>query len=153
MLGGYAVGFGAMSLVQTAVILTAGLVFLGFPNEGSIALVVLIAISLAVASVMLGLLVSGLASSAFQVIQLMLMFVVPQILLCGLFDLSASPAWLQVLSQVLPLTYGVDAMREVMLKGSGIESIVSDLLVIWGFVIAFFALAALRFRKKRASLR
>ncbi len=150
ILGGYSMGFGVFSLVQIAVIVIVGLKFIGFPNEGNVAFVVLIAVSLAIASVTFGLLVSGLASSAFQVIQLMLVFVVPQILLCGLFDLSNTPGWMQVLSNCLPLTYGVDAMKEVMLKGSGIDMIWKDLLVVWGFTIVFFTLAAVKFKKKRA---
>lgn len=150
ILGGYSIGFGLLSLVQVAVILTAALKFIGFPNEGNVLFVVCIAVSLAVASVTLGLLVSGLASNAFQVIQLMLMFIVPQILLSGLFDLSGAPGWLQAISDYLPLTYGVDALREVMLRGSGIEAIGKDLLVVWEFIVGFFVLAALGFRKKHA---
>lgn len=150
ILGGYSLGFGLLSMVQAAVILVAALKFIGFPNEGSVGLVILVAVSLAIASVTMGLLVSGLAANAFQVVQLMLMFVVPQILLSGLFDLSSAPGWLQALSQCLPLTYGVDAMREVMLRGTGIQGIGPDLAVVWGFIAAFFILAALGFRKKSA---
>ncbi len=150
ILGGYSLGFGVLALVQSAVILWIALTFIGFPNEGNLALVVFIAVSLALASVTLGLLVSGLAKNAFQVIQLMLIFVVPQILLSGLFDLSSSPEWLQVLSQCFPLTYGVDALRGIMLRGAGLESVGIDLLMIWGFIALFFILAALGFRKKRA---
>ena len=153
ILGGYSLGFGVLASVQSAVILWIALTFIGFPNEGNLALVVFTAVSLSLASVTLGLLVSGLASSAFQVIQLMLIFVMPQILLSGLFDLSSSPEWLQVLGQCLPLTYGVDALRGIMLRGSGLESIGIDLLVIWGFIALFFVLAALGFRKKRAKQR
>lgn len=148
ILGGYSLGFGLFSLVQAAVILVAALKFIGFPNEGSVALVICIAVSLAIASVTMGLLVSGLAENAFQVVQLMLMFVVPQILLSGLFDLSSAPGWLQAISQCLPLTYGVDAMKEVMLRGTGIQGIGMDLAIVWGFIAVFFILAALGFRKK-----
>lgn len=150
ILGGYTIGFGALALVQAIVILAVSLTLIGFPNEGSLALVVLVAVSLAIASVTLGLLVSGLASSPFQVIQLMLLFVVPQILLCGIFDLAAAPDWLQALSRCLPLTYGVDALQSVMLRGADFNGIWFDLAIVWGFIAAFFILAALRFRKKRA---
>ena len=112
-----------------------------------------ILVQFALVSVTLGLLVSGLASSAFQVIQLMLLFVVPQILLSGLFDLSSAPGWLQAISACLPLTYGVDALRAVMLRGAGLLQIGFDLAVIWAFVAAFFALAQVGFRKKRAKAR
>lgn len=60
-----------------------GPVFIGFPNEGNVGLVVFTCITMAMVSVALGLLVSGLATTPFQVIQLILLFVVPQILLCG----------------------------------------------------------------------
>lgn len=150
ILGGYSLGFGALALVQSAVILVVALGFIGFPNEGNLALVVLAAVSMALVSVTLGLLVSGLASNAFQVIQLMLLFVVPQILLSGLFDLSSAPEWLQVLGQCLPVTYGVDALRAIMLRGADFASVWPDLAVVWGFIALFFVLAALGFRKKRA---
>ena len=151
VLGGYTLGFGVLALVQSAIIVLIALTLIGFPCEGNVALVVLTAVSLAIVSVTLGLLVSGLASSAFQVIQLMLLFVVPQILLSGLFDLSAAPGWLQAISACLPLTYGVDALRAIMLRGAGFTQIGLDLAVVWGFAIAFFVLASIGFRKKRAA--
>jgi len=116
IVGGCSLGFGALALVQSAVIL-------------------------------------WIAFNAFQVIQLMLIFVVPQILLSGLFDLSSSLGWLQFLSRCFPLTYGVDALRGIMLRGAELEAIGVDLLVIWGFIALFFVLAALGFRKKRAKQR
>ena len=151
VLGGYTLGFGVLALVQSAIIVLIALTLIGFPCEGNVALVVLTAVSLAIVSVTLGLLVSGLASSAFQVIQLMLLFVVPQILLSGLFDLSAAPGWLQAISACLPLTYGVDALRAIMLRGAGFAQIGLDLAVVWGFAIAFFVLASIGFRKRRAA--
>ena len=150
ILGGYAMAFGLLAGAQVCVIVTAALKLIGFPNEGNVLFVVIIAVSLAIASVTFGLLVSGLAANAFQVVQLMLVFVVPQILLCGIFDLSGSPHWMQVLSQALPLTYGADAMQEVMLRGSGFDIIRNDLAIIWGFTCIFFILASLGLRKKHA---
>ena len=153
ILGGYSIGFGALVLAQSGVILAVALGLIGFPNEGNLGLVVVTAVSMALVSVTLGLLVSGLASNASQVIQLMLLFVVPQILLCGLFDLSSAPGWLQALGQCMPVTYGVDALRAVMLRGADFAAVWPDLAVLWGFVAAFFVLAALGFRKKRARVR
>ncbi|MCL1796785.1 MAG: ABC transporter permease [Eggerthellaceae bacterium] len=150
ILGGYTLGFGVLALLQSSIILWVAITFIGFPNEGAIWLVVLTAVSLALVSVTLGLLISGLASNAFQVIQLMLLFVVPQILLSGIFGLSSSPQWLQVLSKCLPLTYGVDALRAVMLRGASLMDICMNLTVLWAFIALFFVLAALKFRKKSA---
>lgn len=150
ILGGYVLAYGLLAAVQSAVILWVALTFIGFPNEGSVGWVVLTTVSMALVSVTLGLLVSRLARSAFQVIQLILLFVVPQILLCGMFDLAGTPTWMQALGKVMPLTYGVDALRDVMLRGAGFDRIAGDLAVIWLFVAVFFVFAALGLRKKRA---
>lgn len=150
ILGGYTLAFGILACVQSAIILWVALTFIGFPNEGNLGLVVFTCITMAMVSVALGLLVSGLAATPFQVIQLILLFVVPQILLCGLFDLSGAPDWLAALSSFMPVTYGVDALRAVMLRGADLAAVGFDLAALWGFLALFFALAAITFRKKRA---
>lgn len=60
ILSGYTLGFGLLAFVQAAVILFIALTFIGFPNEGAVWLVALVVVSMALASVTLGLLVSGL---------------------------------------------------------------------------------------------
>lgn len=150
ILGGYAMGFGLFALVQVTVILTVALNLLDFPNEGSPLPVVLVAVSLAIASVTFGLLVSGLAKTGFQLIQLMILFVVPQILLCGLFDLSGCPGWLQFISNILPLRYGVNALTDIMIRGCGLTEILGDLAIVWAFIIVFILAASMGLRKKHA---
>lgn len=152
VVGGYSLGFGIMALVQSVIILWASISLIGFPNEGSLALVVLVVVSMALVSLTLGLLVSGLAKSSFQVIQLMILFVVPQILLSGIFDLSQAPTWLRAIASCFPIYYGADALRDVMLRGSGFTDIAVNLTVLWGFIVAFFTLATISFMKKRARL-
>lgn len=153
ILAGYAGAFGALSLVQSSVILWISVSFIGFPCVGGVWLVVLTCMLLAMASVSLGLLVSTLSKTPFQVVQMMLLFVVPQILLCGLFDLSGSPSWMQALGRCMPLTYGVEVLRDVMLRGEGWGGVWSDLLTLFAFLTVFFALGAVGFRKKRARVR
>jgi ABC-2 type transport system permease protein len=146
---GFCLGFGLVSLVQAAIVLWASITLVGFPNEGSILTVICVTFSLALVSLTLGLLVSGVARTPLQVIQFMLLLVVPQILLSGVFDLSQAPAWMQVLSQCLPITYGAQALRDVMLRGATLADIGGQLAVIWAFVVAFFLLATLSFMKRR----
>ena len=60
----------------------------------------------------LGLFLSAFAQSEFQAVQFLPAFVLPQLLLCGLFAPRAAMAWpLRWLSDVFPLTYAVDGMR------------------------------------------
>lgn len=150
IVGGYVVGFGLLTLVQSAIILWFCIYVIGFPNAGALPTVAFITVSMALVSLTLGLLVSGLAHTPFQVIQLMIVFVVPQILLSGIFDLSQTPAWLQALAAVFPISYGADALRDVMLRGADLADIAANLGILWLFIAAFFVLACLNYRKKRA---
>jgi ABC-2 type transport system permease protein len=150
LVGGYSLGFGVVSLVQAGIVLWAAISLIGFPNEGNIGLVILTTFSMALVSLTLGLLVSALAKSGFQVIQLMVLFVVPQILLSGIFDLSQAPEWMQVLSACFPISHGANALRDVMLRGAAFDQMLPELLVLWGFIIAFFLLATLSFNRQRS---
>ena len=151
--GGYTLGFGLIALLYAAVTIMFTVYVMGFPNEGSPLLVAAIAASMAAVSLTLGLAVSSLARSPFQVVQLLLAFVMPQLMLSGIFDLSQSPAWLQAVASALPLGYGSEALRDVMLRGAGIEAALVPLAVTWGFAALFFALACRGMRKPRAGRR
>jgi ABC-2 type transport system permease protein len=150
LVSGYGLGYAVMSLVQAFVVLGICIWLIGFPNEGSLVLVVFTTFTMALVSLMLGLLVSALARTPFQVIQLMLLFVVPQILLSGVFDLSQAPEWLQVLSAVFPVSHGAEALRDIMLRGAGLDQVGGNLAILWAFVAAFFALATLSFNRRKA---
>ncbi len=146
---GYVQGFGLFTLVQSAIVVAASIYWVGFPNFGSFGLVLVIALSMALVSLTLGILVSEFANTELQVIQLLQIIVVPQILLSGMFDLSQTPQWMQLLSRAFPITYGAEAMRAVMLRGADFASVAVDLAVLWGFLAVFFIGNILALRKYR----
>jgi ABC-2 type transport system permease protein len=146
---GYMLGFGIVSLVQAALGLWASITLIGFPTEGNLLFVIAITFSMALVSLTLGLLVSGLAKTAFQVIQFMVILVVPQILLSGIFDLSQAPEWMQVLSACLPVSHGAAALRDVMLRGADLSQIALDVGILWGFIVAFFVAATASFARRQ----
>lgn len=85
----------------------------------------------------LGLFLSAFASSEFQAVQFMPAFVFPQLLTCGLFvarEDMAEP--LQWFANIMPLTYSVDAMKQVTLYSGWGSTLTTDLLVVAGFVVA-----------------
>jgi ABC-2 type transport system permease protein len=149
LVAGYCLGFGVVTIIQAGIVLASAIWLIGFPNEGNFALVIVITFSMALVSMTLGLLVSALARTAFQVIQLMILLVVPQILLSGIFDLDNAPTWMQVLSVCFPIRHGADALRGVMLRGEGLDGIGLSLVILWGFIVAFFIMAVLSFRVRR----
>lgn len=146
---GYVFGFGVFSLLQTVIVAWASIYWVGFPNAGDFWLVLLIAESMALVSLTLGILVSEFASTELQVMQLLQIIVVPQILLSGMFDLSQTPQWMQTLSRLFPVTYGAEAMRDVMLRGSGFTGVWTDLAVLWGFMALFIVGNVLTLKKYR----
>ncbi|MBN2404421.1 MAG: ABC transporter permease [Coriobacteriia bacterium] len=146
---GYVAGFGLFTLAQSAIVVAASIYWVGFPNLGNFWLVLLIALSMALVSLTLGILVSEFANTELQVMQLMQIIVIPQILLSGMFDLSQTPGWMQMLGKAFPVTYGAEAMRAVMLRGAGFGDVAAELAVLWVFAAVFFIGNIVALRKYR----
>ncbi len=146
---GYVIGFGVFTLIQSAIVTWASIYWVGFTNLGGFWLVLLVALSLSLVSLSLGILVSEFATTELQVMQLLQIIVIPQVLLSGMFDLSQTPAWMRLASVLFPLTYGAEAMRSVMLRGAGLGGIAPDLAVLWGFIIVLFAANVTALKKHR----
>ena len=103
----------------------------------------------AVLGMALGLFLSAFASTEFQAVQFMPAFVLPQFLLCGLLTpRDAMPGPLAALSDVLPLSYIVDATREVATNPEPWADTWPPLVVIGGFVVASLALGSATLRRR-----
>lgn len=150
---GYMLGFLVVALVQAAEVLAFGVIVLNLYNAGSLWLIFGIEVLLALAAVNLGIFLSTFARTEFQAIQFLPLVIVPQILLSGLLvPVEHEPEWLQAISNVLPLTYAVDALREVMLRGADLAaaSVQLDLAVLGGFCILVIVAGAATLRREVA---
>jgi ABC-2 type transport system permease protein len=150
---GYMLGFLVVALVQAAEVLLFGVYVLDLYNAGSVWLIFGIEVLLALAAVNLGIFLSTFARTEFQAIQFLPLVIVPQILLSGLLvPVESEPEWLQVISNVLPLTYAVDALREVMLRGADLatEAVQLDLAVLGGFCVLVIVAGAATLRRQVA---
>jgi ABC-2 type transport system permease protein len=150
---GYMIGFTIVALVQAAEVLGFGLLVLGLSNAGSVVLIFGLEVLLAIGAVSLGIFLSTFARTEFEAVQFIPLVVVPQVLLSGLLvPVSAEPGWLQVISNVLPLTYAVDALREVMLRGAGLDSavVLRDVAVLAGFCVLVIVAASATLRREVA---
>ncbi|TMB95996.1 MAG: ABC transporter permease, partial [Chloroflexi bacterium] len=108
---GYMLGFTILALVQSAEVLTFALAVLKVHNEGNVLLIFGLEALMALAAVNLGIFLSMFARTEFQAVQFIPLVVVPQFLLSGiLFPVSTEPKPLQVVSDVLPLTYAVNGL-------------------------------------------
>ncbi|GIE74234.1 transport permease protein [Actinoplanes philippinensis] len=151
LLFGYGIAFGLAATAQAAV--AAGFAYwaLDMTTAGGIGLVILIAVANAVLGVALGLLCSAFARTEFQAVQFMPLVVAPQLLLCGLFVPRDDMAgWLQAISNVLPMSYSVEALTEVGMHAEPTGIMWRDLTVVVGAIVVALVLGAATLRRRTA---
>lgn len=147
---GYMLGFSAVAAVQSVEVLVFSLWVLNIYNAGSVALIFGIELLLALAAVNLGIFLSTFARSEFEAVQFIPAVIAPQMLLSGVIvPVASEPGWLQVISNVLPLTYAVNGLRAVMLEGAGLASsgVLLDVAVLAAFCVASILAAAATLRR------
>jgi ABC-2 type transport system permease protein len=143
LLLGYGTAFGLAAAAQALVTVTIATTVYDLDVRGSIWLVVLIAVVDAVLGVALGLLASAFARTEFQAVQFMPVIVLPQFFLCGLLvPVDQMAGWLQVISNLLPLTYAVEALQEVGRSATATGTMWIDIAVVAGVALLALALAA-----------
>ena len=150
---GYMLGFTVLALVQAAEVLVFSLAVLKVHNQGNVALIFGLEALMALSAVNLGIFLSMFARTEFQAVQFIPLVIVPQVLLSGiLFPVSTEPKLLQAISNVLPLTYAVNGLRDVMVKGADLTwaSLQLDVGVVAGFCALVIIAGVLTLRRRIA---
>jgi ABC-2 type transport system permease protein len=165
---GYITGFGILATIQVIVLLTFSLadvhvpalgplpafsLGLGVANAGSPLLVFAIVLLLAIGAVNLGIMLSTFARTELQVIQFIPIVIVPQGLLGGLiWPVASLPDVLQPVARVLPLTYGIEGLRGVLVRGAGLDdpTLQLDLAVLAAIAVLVALLATRTIRREVA---
>ena len=149
LLFSYGIAFELAATVQASVTTAYAYLALGMETAGPAWMVVLIAVANAVLGVALGLLCSAFARTEFQAVQFMPIIAAPQILLCGLFVPREQMAgWLEAVSNLLPLSYSVNALQEVGAHTELSGVVWRDLGVVLGVVVLALALGAATLRRR-----
>jgi ABC-2 type transport system permease protein len=149
LLLGYALAFGLLALVQVAAVLAVSLTWLDLGLRGPDAALVLVAVLDALLGMALGLFASAFARTEFQAVQFLPAFVLPQFLLCGLIVPRGRMApWLEAVSDVLPLSYAVDAMQRVSTEPGFPGLLLRDVLVVAGCALLALVLGAATLRRR-----
>ncbi|GAB6459010.1 ABC transporter permease [Bacillus tropicus] len=137
IVAGYIIGFGIFAFIQSIIIVSFSVYILDLYVAGSIWLTLLITCMLSLTALTLGTFLSAYANNEFQMIQFIPLVIVPQIFFSGLFPMESMNKWLQMLGKIFPLTYGADAMRQVMIRNQGFTEIALDLTVLLLFSLLF----------------
>jgi drug efflux transport system permease protein len=96
----------------------------------------------------MGVAISTVSETQQQAIFLSIFILIPSILLSGfIFPVEAMPSYIQPVSWLLPLTYFVDIIRGLLLKGNSLADLAIDYLALLGFAVVFITLSVVRFRK------
>lgn len=149
LLAAYGTAFSLAAAAQAVLACAVSFWLLGFDTGGSPLLVFGIAIVNAVLGVGLGLLCSAFARTEFQAVQFMPVVIVPQLLLCGiLVPRDLLPDWLQWVSNVLPASYALEALREVAAHPGLTAVAARDIAVVVGFAVVALGLAAATLRRR-----
>ncbi|CAG0945241.1 putative multidrug ABC transporter permease YbhR [Gammaproteobacteria bacterium] len=139
----------AVGLVQTSIVLGAGVLLFQVPVNGSVVDLYAGAILFIAATLALGLLVSTVARTQFQAMQLGYFILLPSILLSGfMFPFEGMPLAVQWLAQLLPLTHFNEILRGVILRGASLRELGGPVLKLGACFLVAVALAASRFRKR-----
>jgi ABC-2 type transport system permease protein len=163
---GKIVPFLAVGAVQVAVVLIAAKAVFDVPFVGSLSLVLAGIFVFVLALVILGYLISTLARTQMQAMQLTFFFFLPSLMLSGfmfpyrgmpqwaqvmlsgfMFPYRGMPQWAQVLGEVFPLTHFLRLIRAVMLKGAEPATVAAPFAALGLFTLVLALLALLRFRR------
>jgi len=137
-----------VGLVQTAIILLLARFLFDVPMQGG-----WIGLSLGVAlfivgSLALGFLISTVARSQLQALQMSIFYILPSILLSGfMFPFRGMPAWAQAIGEAIPVTHFLRVVRGALLKGQNLGDMWRELLALTVFVCVVTALAMARYRR------
>jgi ABC-2 type transport system permease protein len=148
-LAGYALAFGVVATVQAGVVATLSLTLFGLDVSGPTWGVVLIAVVDALLGMALGLWVSAFAATEFQAVQFMPAILIPQLLLSGLLvPRDELPPALEVVSDLLPLSYAVDAMKHLSTSAEVTGEFWRNVAVVLAFTVAALVMGAVTLRRR-----
>ncbi|MBI4282933.1 MAG: ABC transporter permease [Chloroflexi bacterium] len=148
---GYLLGFFIFALTQTLIIVLFTIYVLDVNYHGDLWQIFVFQVVIITGAVNLGIFISTFARNEFQMVQFIPLMIVPQIFLSGvLWPVEQMPNYLQWLSKILPLTYAVRGLRDIMLAGKSLLDVGFELSVLVGFAVIISILAAITLRRGAA---
>jgi ABC-2 type transport system permease protein len=145
---GYIIGFLVFALVQTLIIFFYMVYVLKINYRGELWEILVYEVVIGIGAVCLGTFISMFAKNEFQITQFIPLIILPQMFICGLlWPLDQMPDYLQWIAKFLPLTYGVEGLRDIMLNGKNLLEVGFDLGILVGFAVVMSAAASLTLRR------
>jgi ABC-type multidrug transport system, permease component len=137
-----------IGFISLSLILATGIYWFGVVPLGSLPLLILLSTIFLFTILAIGLLISSIAKTQLQAMQMTFVLILPSILLSGfIFPRETMPKLLQIMGGLLPLTYFLDIVRGIFLKGVGVKYLWQDTVTLCVFAFILLAIAAKTFKK------
>ena len=138
-----------IGLVQVTLVLVLGNWLFDVPLRGALTDVYLVCLAFIIANLALGLVVSTVAQTQFQAMQMAFFILLPSILLSGfMFPFDGMPKAAQWIAEILPMTHFMRLIRGVVLRGAELSDLSTEMGIMWGFAAVAMTIAVLRFNKR-----
>jgi len=138
-----------LQLGRAIILILAAYILLGFNMNGSWLLISVVLVVFTLAGVGIGIVMSSRCDDMESFFQLNMLVTMPAMFVTGVFfPLSSVPDWMRYIAYCLPLTYAIDAMRIIMIKGQGLNAISTDLIILCLFAIVTFTAGVYLFRRE-----
>ena len=143
--------YGALGAVETGVVLVIMYAVFGVPINGSLLLLIALVPVFLFTGLGLGLLISTIARNEAQAFQASILVILPSILLSGfVFPRDAMPAPIYPITAIVPVTYFLEILRGIILRGAGIADLWQQAVILAVMGIAIVGIATARFQKRLA---
>ena len=146
---GYLIGYGLFAILQTIIIVLFTVYVLKINIIGNLGLVFLTNIVTAFVALSLGTLLSTFANSEFQMMQFIPIIIIPQIFFSGIIPVDTMHSGLQAFAKIMPIYYAGDALTNVVIKGSSLNIIGKDLIILLLFAVVFTILNIVGLKRYR----
>jgi len=137
-----------LSFWDTIEVLIVGVFLFHMPINGDLTLLLVLTALFMITTLGIGLLISTVANTQQEAMLTTMFTILPSIFLSGFFfPLAAMPAWLQLLSYLIPLRYFLIIARGIVIKGVGLSALWPEVVALAIFAIVVMGAAAARFKK------
>jgi len=141
--------FAILGMIESAVVISAANIIFGIPINGSVILLALLIVPFLLTGLMVGLLISTGAQNQAQAMQFSALTMLPSVILSGfMFPRASMPLVIYWLSCAVPLTYFLEIVRGIILRGAIWADLWDETLILCGFFILFLVIAVSRFKKQ-----
>lgn len=141
--------YAAIAVMQTTLVLSLMTFAFGVPIAGSLLLLAALSLLFLLTSLSLGVIISTLASTQMEAMQMSFLILLPSILLSGfVFPIQTIPEPIQTMTHVIPARYFIEILRGIILRGASLDALWPEALSLFVYTLVLLVIGAARFKRR-----